>query len=203
MIRKTSIVINDVTYPVIIEYKAIRNSHYRYRDGIFLISSPYLVPMMLLLKNLKQFSPRLLKERTKKVPPYDIDQNFIYIFGERKEYTYPIDEKKLEKELKRMLLEYLTFRVSYFKEIMGVKTSYNIRVRKMKSRYGSNSRKTYTLSFSLNLVHYSPDIIDSVIIHELVHDKVFNHSKSFYNEIYTYCPNYKALKRKLDRGIYQ
>ena len=86
---------------------------------------------------------------------------------------------------------------------MGITHTYKIRVRKMKSRYGSNSRKTMSLAFNLSLVHYSPEIIDSVIIHELVHDKVFNHSEKFYNEVYKYCPNYKALKRKLNKGIYQ
>ena len=73
----------------------------------------------------------------------------------------------------------------------------------MKTRLGSNSRKTNKLAFSLSLVHYSKDIIDSVIVHELAHYYEFNHSFKFYNIVYKYCPNYKILRKKLIKGIYK
>ena len=72
----------------------------------------------------------------------------------------------------------------------------------MKSRYGSNSKKTKTLNFNLILIHYDVEVIDSVIIHELAHIKVFNHSKEFYDVVYRYCPNYDKYRKMLIKGIY-
>ena len=68
----------------------------------------------------------------------------------------------------------------------------------MKTRHGSNSYYKDHLSFALTLVHYSYPIIDSVIIHELAHDIHFDHSKAFYQTVYQYCPNYKALSKALN-----
>ena len=37
----------------------------------------------------------------------------------------------------------------------------------MKSRYGVNSQRTHTLSFTTVLVHYAPETINSVVVHVL------------------------------------
>ena len=202
MKKETTFIYNDITYPVVIEYKRIRNTYFRFKDGKFVVTSSYLVSVSSILKSLEKFAPKLLKNKKEKEQPYS--ENYLYLFGEKLDYNpYSSDPKKLEKSLKNNLLDYLNNRVPSLKSLMGVTNPYKIRVRKMKSRHGSNSRKTMSLAFSLSLVHFSPEIIDSVIIHELAHDKVFNHSQKFYNEVYKYCPNYKLLKRKLDKGIYQ
>ena len=79
---------------------------------------------------------------------------------------------------------------------------YKVRVQKMRSRFGSNSKHTKTLNFSTILLHYSLAIIDSVVVHELAHCFVYNHSKDFYNVVYKYCPNYKLVQAKLKKGIF-
>ncbi len=202
MIKHTQIIIDGKEYPVTIEYKRMKNSYFRFKDGGFYITSSYFVPVHSLLKSLERFAPKLLKKR-ETFPPYSFEDNYLYFFGEKRELSPIENEQKLLKYLRKELLNYLLDKVEYYRQLMNVKNIYNVRVRNMKSRHGSNSRKTMSLSFQLSLVHYSPEIIDSVIIHELAHDKVFNHSKKFYDEIDKYCPNYKVLKRKLDKGIYQ
>ena len=72
----------------------------------------------------------------------------------------------------------------------------------MSSRYGVNSQRTHALSFTTSLVHFAPDIIVSVVVHELAHDFVFSHSPAFYRIVYLYCPNYKVLHDKLRRHQY-
>ena len=176
MIKETTYQYNNVTYKVVVEYKRIRNTYFRFKDGAFYVTSNYLVPISSIKASLDKFAPRLLKKKAVKEPPYG--ENYLYLFGEKTEISSDIeDTKALDKYLKKTLLEYLNKRVPILKSEMGIAHTYKIRVRKMKSRYGSDSRKTMSLAFNLSLVHYSPEIIDSVVIHELVHDKVFNHSE--------------------------
>jgi predicted metal-dependent hydrolase len=86
---------------------------------------------------------------------------------------------------------------------MGVKKPYQVRVRSMESRYGVNSQRTHRLTFTTSLVHYAKDTITSVVVHELAHDFVFNHSPKFYQIVYRYCPNYPALHAKLRKHHYE
>ena len=41
------------------------------------------------------------------------------------------------------------------------------------------------------------ELRDYVIIHELCHRKEMNHSAKFWSEVEKYCPDYKALRKKL------
>ena len=88
-------------------------------------------------------------------------------------------------------------------EIMGIPEPYKVKVKTTERQFGSNSKRTHTLSFQLDLVHYSPEIIESVVIHELAHEFERNHGKNFYNIVYKFCPKYKELQRKLKKGIHQ
>jgi hypothetical protein len=47
-------------------------------------------------------------------------------------------------------------------------------------------------------LHFAPEIIDSVIIHELAHLDHPNHSSRFWKEVKTYCPNYQAYDKILN-----
>ena len=81
--------------------------------------------------------------------------------------------------------------------------SYRITIRKMTSRYGSNSKTSKHITFATILLHYSLPIIDSVVVHELAHIEVFDHSKKFYDVVYKYCPDYDVLHKKLRKGEYK
>ncbi len=49
-----------------------------------------------------------------------------------------------------------------------------------------------------------PEILDSVVVHELCHRRHMNHSKAFYEEIDKYFPDYKRCNKwlKENGGIY-
>lgn len=198
-----SYTVDGKEYQVEITRKWMRTIQYRFRDGIFKISAPRLVSKATIFAGLEKFARGLIK-RSEKVPA--ITDEYIYIFGDKylinninidNREIDASDKNKLDKELANMLLDYVTERVKAFADEMDIYESYKVKVRNTKTRYGSNSRKTKTLAFSTSLIHYSKEIIDSVVVHELAHCKVFNHSKDFYNVVYQHCPNYNVLRKKL------
>ena len=111
------------------------------------------------------------------------------------------DDKDFDKKNKKQFLDLLTERARYYEKIMGL-APHNVRVRVMSTRYGSNSKKTRSITYSYDLYHYSVNILDAIIVHELSHSIVFNHSKKFYDVVCKYCPNYKRLHANLRKGIY-
>lgn len=202
--------VNDKEYEVVVTPKRIRNYHYRFKDDKFVISCPLFYTKSTIIKGLDQFAESLIKRSIK---PSPIKENGMYLYGNFVELKYPgkilIDGKELSYQdndelllkLKPSFLDFVTKRVKYYSELMKLPL-YKVRVQKMKSRYGSNSKHTKTLNFNLNLIHYEVGVIDSVIVHELAHILVFDHSKKFYDVVYKYCPDYPKYRKMLNKGIY-
>ena len=202
---------NGVDYPVVIIRKRMKSIRYTFKDGTFHVSAPYFFTTKKdILNGLDKFAEKLIQgdKRGKAT-----GEDFIYILGnkhhlsesgeieiyEGRVLNYK-DKNDLEKKLKKWFLTLLEQRTRFFEEEMNIINPYKIRLRKMSSRYGSNSSHTHSISYSTVLIHYSLEIIDSVVIHELVHHYVRDHSRNFYNVVYKYCPNYNNLHRKLRKG---
>jgi len=64
-----------------------------------------------------------------------------------------------------------------------------IKITNARKRWGSCTGKN-NLNFTWRLVLAPLQIIDSVVIHELVHTKIKNHSKKFWSEVYKIMPEY-------------
>ena len=86
---------------------------------------------------------------------------------------------------------------------MHVNEPYKVKVRQKNSNYGVNSRRTHTLTFASILVHYSEELIDAIIVHELAHHFVFNHSSDFYNVVYEYMPDYDFRIFKIKKRMFK
>ena len=80
-------------------------------------------------------------------------------------------------------------RVRYYAERLGV-TYGRITIRNQKTRWGSCSR-TGNLNFNCLLMLAPPEVLDSVVVHELCHRKYMNHSEAFYREVLTVFPAYR------------
>lgn len=72
-----------------------------------------------------------------------------------------------------------------------------LRVRKMRSRWGSCSRSA-VITLNLELIRMPLDCIDYVITHELCHLVEFNHSPRFYDLQARYIPDWKQRKQRLE-----
>ena len=203
--------VDDKDYRVIVTYKRIRNIHFRFDGESFLVSAPRLVSLKQIKSGLDKYAKKLIKRSVKMNAETD---EYIYILGKKIETNYPgylalesdlisyKDNKQLHTKLRKWFLNYLTNRAELFEKVMGA-PHYLIKLRQMKSRYGSNNKSTKTITYSLVLIHYSPEIIDSVIIHELAHCFAYNHGNNFYKVVYKYCPNYDILRKKLIKAEFE
>ena len=109
------------------------------------------------------------------------------------------DEIKLIKKQARRVIPQ---RVEYWANKIGV-TYGRIAIRLQSSRWGSCVQNG-NLNFNCLLVLMPPEIMDSVVVHELCHRQHMNHSKDFYAEIDQVFPDYKRCNKLLkdNGGIY-
>ncbi len=72
-----------------------------------------------------------------------------------------------------------------------------IKFRKMVSRWGSCHSQKGILTFNTHLRFAPHSSIQYVVLHELTHFLVPNHSKEFYDELRKVCPDYMKERKKL------
>lgn len=203
--------IDGQDYEVIVVYKRIRNIHFRFVNGAFLVSCPRRTSEKMIKSGLDRFGKKLLKRSVKEQAFGD---GYIYLFGKKVLVSYPgsiqydsetiikfKNQDDLLKKFRKVFLNYVTSRTLFYEDRMKC-PHYSVKVRQMKSRYGSNNRHSETITYSLTLLHYSPEIIDSVIVHELAHCHVYNHSDKFYRVVYNFCPEYDELRKKLIKAVF-
>jgi predicted metal-dependent hydrolase len=70
-------------------------------------------------------------------------------------------------------------------------------VKNQKTRWGSCSEKN-NINLNVNLVLLPDELIDYAILHELVHTRIKDHSKRFWDELNKYVGCAKELDRKLN-----
>jgi predicted metal-dependent hydrolase len=68
-------------------------------------------------------------------------------------------------------------------------TFQKVRITSARTRWGSCSSRG-SISFPWRLVMAPPEVIDYVVLHELAHLKVRNHSKRFWDLVRSLCPDY-------------
>ena len=86
-------------------------------------------------------------------------------------------------------------RTAYFAQKIGV-TYGRITIRNQKTRWGSCTADG-NLNFNCLLMAAPPEVLDSVVVHELCHRLHPNHSKAFYAEVYRVFPDYDRCNKWL------
>ena len=86
-------------------------------------------------------------------------------------------------------------RVRYFAPLIGVNYG-RITIRNQRTKWGSCSANG-NLNFNCLLMLAPPEVVDSIVVHELCHLKEMNHSARFYQEVLRVFPDYKKWNRWL------
>lgn len=208
------VILNIHNHPIVTNlFISTRNSHrFTYVGGQInmTVSSNYD------LRKIEKCIEKVMSE--KKISLFNsslyIGKDYIDILGKRKRLVVlnegmnavSIDDMVVNKRenidsiLKKFTLDIITQEVRKLEKIMLIPIEHKIKITAMRSCSGKNYYQKKLLTFDKDLIHYSLEIIDSIVIHELAHYYYHDHSPSFYNMVLKYCPNYKELQRKLTYG---
>lgn len=132
-------------------------------------------------------------------------QSKVIIHGEKiiiwtkENSTVEQRSKIVDKEFRKILSRDIAVLADKWQEIIGVKAT-GFGIRDMKSRWGSCNIKTKKIWISLRLVHKSPEFLEYVVVHELVHLLEKSHDSIFKGYMDKFLPNWRRLKHELNQS---
>jgi predicted metal-dependent hydrolase len=106
-------------------------------------------------------------------------------------------QNSIVETLRREAKYYLPIRTKQLAEKCGF-TYVSVTIKNTKSRWGSCSHDN-KINLSLHLMRLPNDLCDMVIIHELCHTKVKNHSSDFYRLLEYHCPNLGRKRKEIKK----
>jgi predicted metal-dependent hydrolase len=193
-------------------------------DGSIFIYAPYRTPQWEIEKFINEkgsWISEKLSEKERSIKK--AEKGFLYLgesfpleIEDNKSKGYPLrlsfgkfvlnkDHIEKAKDLfvqwyKREAKEKITERVDYYSKRLLLFPK-GIKITSAKYRWGSCSRDN-RLSFSWRIITAPLSVIDYVLIHELVHIKEKNHSKSFWSYVESIIPDYKKHRLWLKENRY-
>src|SRR5574344_1841158 len=148
MKKETNIIINEKVYTMIISFKYTNYIRIRVNNGQFIISCPFGTDESY-LKTLILKSKSLIKSADK-IKPFS--SSYCYIDGEKQQiedcfikidnHFILFNEETIYKDVEKYFNKYITERVLLYEKIMGVTSKYKVTSKFVKTRYGSNSKRT-------------------------------------------------------------
>ena len=104
--------------------------------------------------------------------------------------------KRITDFYEKKLREYLKTRLPLMENYVGIKCS-GWKIENRLSVWGCCNTKTKELTFAVNLVTQSPELIDMTIIHELTHILYPDHGAKFHAFMEKYVPGHREKKRRM------
>lgn len=112
--------------------------------------------------------------------------------------SQPEAARLFEKWYKAAARKILTERARLYAQKFGLKYQ-KIRISSARTRWGSCSSRG-TLSFTWRLVMAPLEVVDYVVVHELAHLRVHNHSAAFWAEVTKMMPDFKRQRDWLKKN---
>lgn len=197
---------------VFIVKKNNKNMYLRVKEDGIHISCNYFVTKSMILnfimsneKMIIEAYDRLQKKKEKKEEFYYLGNRYdviilntvskIEFYGDKvfvKNKTYL--NTFLKNEANRIFNERVKVCYNLFKERIPYP---EVLIGKMTRKWGYCSKAKKLIKLNFELIKYSINEIDYVIIHELCHFLEFNHSRNFWNYVKKYKPDFKEAKKVL------
>ena len=152
-------------------------------DGRVIVRAPIKMPLSDITRLLTEKSRLIEKHVLKRIAE-----------NEKLSETRPFTPEEIQK-MADTAMDIIPRRVEYFAKLMGITYS-RITIRNQKTRWGSCTAAG-NLNFNCLLVMTPPEVLDSVVVHELCHRLHPDHSKAFYDAVYKVFPEYDRCDRWL------
>ena len=191
---------------VTITRKNNKNMYLRVKpDGIH-ISCNYLTPKKTILNFILDNEEGILKDLERVLRKEQKKEEFYYL-GNRYDVIVSDTVSKIEFYGDRVFVKNKTYLKTFlshecervFKERLDI--CYNLFeedipypklvIGKMTRKWGYCNKRQKLIKLNSELIKYSKDEIDYVVIHELCHFLEFNHSRNFWKYVKKYKPDYK------------
>lgn len=124
------------------------------------------------------------------------NRQFMYRTSKNK-ITSRLIEQYYQDWIYKKAQTYLPQRTSIISKKIGIKPS-QINIKKHKSRWGS-ATKNHTINLNAKLLALPRHLIDYVIVHELCHIKIRNHSKRYWSLVAQCYPQVSKSRTELDK----
>lgn len=205
--------LDDVYYDVNVVKKSNKNSYIRVKeDKTILVTTNFLVSKRYIKDFLDRNQNYLRDMMTKRDTEQEKRNNFFFLGIEYDiiivptySETFILDSKIYTKSMKDLTKWYKKQIEKIFNERLDI--IYNkfeedipypkLKIRMMKTRWGVCNKRDNSITINANLIRETIDKLDYVIVHELSHFIHFNHSRSFWNCVEKYVPNYKKIRKAL------
>ena len=122
-----------------------------------------------------------------------IQNKASWIFKKQLEFKKREDVKYIPKKYTK---QFLLKQVNSYAKKVGIFPS-KVNIKKMKSRWGSAS-KDGVINLNEHLLKAPKGAIDYVILHEICHLKIKNHSHHFWELVQKFMPNYEENRKWLE-----
>ncbi|KUJ94843.1 MAG: Zinc metalloprotease, partial [Desulfonauticus sp. 38_4375] len=127
------------------------------------------------------------------------DKKYIYFYVPSN-YTLEQKQKYYENWLRKELKKELERLVPKWEKIIEVKAR-EVRIKKMKTRWGSCNFYARRIWINLELIKRPLEHLEYVIVHELVHFLEKSHNKRFKSLLDLFLPQWRLYKQELNQFI--
>ena len=193
-------------FNVFITRKSIKNMYLKVKpDGLYISCNRYVTKGMIL--SFIESNSKMIVEADKRLQKKEQKKEEFYYLGKRYDVIILNTVSKIEFIDDTVYVKNKTYLNTFLKNEANrifnerVKVCYNlfeedipypeVVIGKMTRKWGYNNKRQKLIKLNFELIKYSIDEIDYVIIHELCHFLEFNHSPRFWKYVKKYKPDYK------------
>ena len=198
--------LGDKIFNVFITRKRIKNMYLRVKvDGIYITCNHLVTNSM--IKSFILSNEKMIVEGDKRIQRKEKKKEEFYYLGNKYNVIILNTVSKIEFVDDNVFVKNKTYLNTFLKNEANrifndrLKLCYNLfeedipypklAIGKMTRKWGYCNKRNKTVKLNFDLIHYSINEIDYVIIHELCHLIEFNHSRRFWSLVKKYKPDYK------------
>ncbi len=137
-----------------------------------------------------------LEERTAK-PEVILEGNTMRLYI-RPGATVDKRQAVMDEFYRSQLRQTLPALIARWEQILNVRVN-DFGIKKMKTRWGTCNRKARRIWINLELAKRSPECLEYIVVHEIVHILERGHNAIFYGHMDRFLPRWRLIKKELNR----